>query len=54
MKFAVLQSDVIAWGCLNGRPSKLVLAASPGRISTVIVDGEDFRLLGLKKEAEMC
>jgi hypothetical protein len=33
---------------------KLVLAASAERISTVVVDGEGFRSLGLAQEVEMC
>jgi hypothetical protein len=54
MKFLVFQSDVIVWGSLKGRRAKLVFAASPDRIFTVVVDGKGFRLLGLEKGAEMC
>jgi uncharacterized protein YfaA (DUF2138 family) len=54
MKFTLRDPDVLVWASLNGRPAKLVIAASQDRISTVVVNGESFRSLGLEKEDEIC
>jgi hypothetical protein len=54
MKLRVRQSDVFVRGSLKNRRAEWVLAASEERISTVVVDGESFRSLGLAQEAEVC
>jgi hypothetical protein len=53
MKFHVRESDVVVWSSLKSRRDKLVLAASPVCISTVVVNGEGLFSLGLVKGAEM-
>jgi hypothetical protein len=50
----VRQSDVFVQGSLKNRRAQRIIAAGEERISTVVVDGESFRSLGLAQEAEMC